>query len=119
MKEEITKCYAVGYYGYHDWKVQIRDMNVLKSGFVTHFGELIEEVNKSNYLKEQKEWIKLSILQDYEQIKNRIGKEKFKAIEEYLELNPNLYLSDIYYKETEWNKFEEWYNKRKEMWLLW
>lgn len=57
----------------------------------------------------------MSILQDYEQIKNRIGKEKFKAIEEYLELNPNLYLSDIYYKETEWNKFEEWYNKRKEM----
>lgn len=57
----------------------------------------------------------MSILQDYEQIKNRIGKEKFKAIKEYLELNPDLYLSDIYYKEIEWNKFEEWYNKRKEM----
>lgn len=50
----------------------------------------------------------MSILQEYEQIRKQLGKERFKRIEKYLELNPGLYLSDIYYKESEWNKFAEW-----------
>ncbi|HEY8891042.1 MAG TPA: hypothetical protein VIM70_12385 [Clostridium sp.] len=54
----------------------------------------------------------MSIMQEYEQIKKEIGEEKYNSIEKYLEVNPDLFLSDLYYKESEWNKFEEWYNKR-------
>jgi len=53
----------------------------------------------------------MSIMQEFESIRKEIGEEKYQAIENYLEIHPELFLSDIYYKETEWNKFEEWYNK--------
>ena len=53
----------------------------------------------------------MSILQEYAQIRKEIGEKKYKAIEEYLSLNPELFLSDIYYNEAGWNKFDEWYNK--------
>lgn len=52
----------------------------------------------------------MSVLQEYENIRKEIGGEKYKAIEKYLSLNPELLLSDIYYKEKEWDKFEQWYN---------
>jgi len=67
-----------------------------------------------DFLKTRKErkFITMSIMQEYEQIKKEIGEEKYNSIEKYLEVNPDLFLSDLYYKESEWNKFEEWYNKR-------
>jgi hypothetical protein len=52
----------------------------------------------------------MSILQEYSSIRKSIGEEKFQAIEMYLHINGDLYLSDIYYKEGEWNKFDKWYN---------
>lgn len=55
----------------------------------------------------------MSILQEYEQIRRDIGEEKYKAVEEYLSLHPELFLSDIYYKEVEWNKFNSWYKSTK------
>jgi hypothetical protein len=55
----------------------------------------------------------MSILQEYESIKRRIGMEKFLGIERYLELHPNLLLSDIYYNQKEYKKFERWYNNAK------
>jgi hypothetical protein len=54
----------------------------------------------------------MSILQEYEQIRKEIGEEKYKAIEEYLTEHEELYLSDLYYKESEWVKFEEWYKQK-------
>ena len=56
----------------------------------------------------------MSILQEYETIHKRIGEKKYNALEQYLQeqKNPNLFLSDIYYKESEWNKFENWFNKQ-------
>lgn len=51
----------------------------------------------------------MSILQEYESIRKDIGEETYNAIERYLELHPELLLSDIYYKRTEWEKFEEWH----------
>ena len=53
----------------------------------------------------------MSIVQEYESIRKEIGEEKYQAIENYLEIHQELFLSDIYYKEAEWLKFEEWYNK--------
>lgn len=56
----------------------------------------------------------MSILQEYETIRRQIGEEKFKKIEEYLELHPDKYLSDLYYKQAEWEVFEQWCNEHKE-----
>lgn len=50
----------------------------------------------------------MSILQDYEQIRNEMGKEKFATIEEYLNLNPDVLLSDIYYKKDCYDTYAAW-----------
>jgi len=55
----------------------------------------------------------MSILQEYEEIRKQIGEDKYHAIDEYLTEYPQVYLSDIYYNEDEWNKFEEWYKARQ------
>lgn len=51
--------------------------------------------------------VKMSILQEYERIRKDIGEEKFARIEAFLAAHPDLLLSDVYYKEEVWNKFEE------------
>lgn len=51
----------------------------------------------------------MSILQEYQNIRKSIGEDTYNAIEKYLELHPELLLSDIYYKKAEWDKFEEWH----------
>ena len=51
----------------------------------------------------------MSILQEYEQIRKELGNGINKGIELYLSENPNLLLSDIYYKENEYNKFDKWF----------
>lgn len=51
----------------------------------------------------------MSILQEYEQIRKDIGETTYDAIEKYLELRPELLLSDIYYKKEEWDQFNKWY----------
>lgn len=50
----------------------------------------------------------MSILQEYEEIRREIGEERYQRIEAFLALHPNLYLSDVYYKESVWKKFEEY-----------
>lgn len=55
----------------------------------------------------------MSILQEYESIRKSIGEDKYNAINEYLTEYPQVYLSDIYYNENEWNKFEEWYRAKQ------
>lgn len=55
----------------------------------------------------------MSILQEYEDIRKQIGEDKYHAIDEYLTEYPQVYLSDIYYNEDEWNKFEEWYRAKQ------
>lgn len=54
----------------------------------------------------------MSILQDYETIRNEIGEVNYQAIEQYLEEHPELFLNNLYYEESEWKKFEQWYNKK-------
>ena len=52
----------------------------------------------------------MSIMQEFESIRKEIGEEKYQAIENYLEIHQELFISDIYYKEAEWLKFEKWYD---------
>lgn len=51
----------------------------------------------------------MSILQEYESIRRSISENKYNAIEKYLDIHKDLYLSDIYYKQEEYEKFEKWY----------
>jgi hypothetical protein len=50
----------------------------------------------------------MSILQGYEEIRKRIGEERFRHIEGFLDYHPHYFLSDVYYKEHVWNEFEDW-----------
>lgn len=52
----------------------------------------------------------MSILQEYEAIRKRIGEEKYKQIEEFLEAHPHYFLSDVYYKKDVWDEMEAWVN---------
>jgi len=61
----------------------------------------------------------MSILQEYETIKNKIGEEKFAHIEIFLEQHPNYFLSDVYYKESVWNEFEKWEKQKGGIVMTW
>ena len=50
----------------------------------------------------------MSILQEYTEIRKRLGEEKFSHIEAFLEKHPHYLLSDVYYRESVWNEFEDW-----------
>lgn len=53
-----------------------------------------------------------SILSDYESIHKELGDEVWNALDTYItQSNGELYLSDVLYSETEWKRFERWYNK--------
>jgi len=55
----------------------------------------------------------MSILQEYEKIKKSLGTVTNQIIDEYLELNPGIRLSDIYYSQEHWDQFEKWCKKQK------
>lgn len=50
----------------------------------------------------------MSILQEYEAIRKRIGEEKYQLIQSFLEFNPHYCLSDVYYKKSVWDEMEDW-----------
>ena len=50
----------------------------------------------------------MSILQEYESIKQRIGTEKYNHIMEFLKYHPEYDLSDIYYRKSVWDEMENW-----------
>lgn len=50
----------------------------------------------------------MSILQEYAEIKKKIGTKKYQQIQKFLEYHPNYLLSDVYYKESVWNEMEKW-----------
>lgn len=55
----------------------------------------------------------MSILQEYESIRKRLKPGEYEAIERYLDTNPDLFLSDIYYKEEEYKKFFDWWKNEE------
>ena len=50
----------------------------------------------------------MSILQEFAEIRKRIGEEKYQTIQKFLDYNPHYCLSDVYYKKYVWNEMEEW-----------
>ena len=50
----------------------------------------------------------MSILQEYESIRRKIGEKEYKNICQFLEENPKSFLSDVYYNEDAWNHFLLW-----------
>ena len=53
----------------------------------------------------------MSILQEYEQIRRKMGEKKYDSIETYLNTHPSdLLLSDILYKPEHYIDFDKWYN---------
>jgi hypothetical protein len=55
----------------------------------------------------------MSVLQEYDNIRKMIGEETYNNINLYLEAHPDILLSDVYYKEKEWKKFEKWVSTQK------
>ena len=53
----------------------------------------------------------MSIMQEYKQIKDRIGNHEWELLNKYLKTNPQLILSDIVYNRVNFEKFEEWKSK--------
>jgi len=48
----------------------------------------------------------MSILSEYEQIRKDLGEEVYQKIELFLLTRPDLYLSDVLYREKIWKQFE-------------
>ena len=57
----------------------------------------------------------MSILSEYEQIRQQIGEETYKEICEFLKEKPHYLLSDVYYKRSVWFEFQEWNKNQEEM----
>lgn len=51
----------------------------------------------------------MSLLQEYEKIRKSLRSGEFEAIERYLDLHPELFLSDIYYNQEQYEKFDAWW----------
>lgn len=54
----------------------------------------------------------MSILQEYERIRKELGEETFSCMEEFLAIHPEYLLSDLYYRESVYEKFKEWKERR-------
>ncbi len=54
----------------------------------------------------------MSILREYEEIKKELGEKEWNSIEEYVDKHDDIYLSDVLYKEKEYNKFSNWKDRK-------
>ena len=54
----------------------------------------------------------MSILQEYQTIRNTLRPGEAEAMDKYVGLNPQLSLSDIYYKEEVYNGFNKWWQEQ-------
>lgn len=50
----------------------------------------------------------MSILQEYAEIRKRIGEEKYQLILSFLKYHPDYCLSDVYFKKYVWDEMENW-----------
>lgn len=53
----------------------------------------------------------MSILQEYEEYRRKLGEKEWKNIDNFLAENERYLLSDVLYKESVWKIYENW--KRK------
>lgn len=50
----------------------------------------------------------MSILQEYQEIRNRIGENRYNEICAFLDANPQYQLSDVYYSKKVWDESVAW-----------
>lgn len=76
---------------------------------ITQEYEMIRKENEAKYGEDFMKYVEkyLALPENSQVIENKIS-------ETYTEKRPKLLLSDLYYKEDEWNKFMVWYQKEKE-----
>lgn len=78
-----------------------------------------EHVEELQALKSKSLFSKDSLLQEYSYIRrqneNKYGKDFYQYVEKYLKIHPELLLSDLYYRESEWNNFMDWYKSNKKL----
>ena len=55
----------------------------------------------------------MSVLQEYEQIKRKLGEKEFALINEFLNTHKDILLSDVYYRQEVWKQYEDWKKERK------
>lgn len=55
--------------------------------------------------------IGISILQEYEKIKELMGEDRWNNIDNYIKENPELTFDKLIYNMFNWIKFDRWYNK--------
>lgn len=48
----------------------------------------------------------MSILQEYDKIRQEIGEEKYQQILRFLNNHPHYLLSDVYYRKSVWDEME-------------
>ena len=59
----------------------------------------------------------MSILQEYEAVRKKIGEEKYQQIQDFLENHPHYFLSDVYYKKSVWDEAEKWIKAKYNKWI--
>lgn len=61
--------------------------------------------HRRNYNKRVKKgMVSVSILQEYEEIRNTIGEETYKKVNHFLDNHPEYLISDVYYKSKVWEE---------------
>lgn len=54
----------------------------------------------------------MSILQEYEEYRKRIGEKEWKMINTFLDENRQYLLSDLLYSKNVWQIYEDWKNNK-------
>ena len=55
----------------------------------------------------------VSILYEYEEIKRKIGEEKYNQIQDFLNCHHHYCLADVYYEQSVWGEMEDWLKNTK------
>ena len=50
----------------------------------------------------------MSILQEYEEYRQKLGEKEWAMMEEFLKKNEQYLLSDLLYKESVWQIYQDW-----------
>lgn len=54
----------------------------------------------------------MSILQEYAEIRRRLGEKEFTLINKFLDTHKDILLSDVYYRQEIWKQYEDWKKER-------
>ena len=50
----------------------------------------------------------MSLLQEFDRCKDFVGSVNYSAIQEYLKVHSDVFISDVYYEKSFWDHFVQW-----------